>query len=132
VYGASETMSALLLKANVCPSIWHVCQGPKANPSFPRRLLQIVPGLLKFGTSLKHANHIPAAFLRLSHSLQYCGQVMPAGTFPAAFWDFHSAPHARSRAYSACLGSAGFFVAGFAAVVVAAVGFAASALHFAM
>src|SRR5262249_20916597 len=53
--------------------------------------------------------YIPAAFLRLSHSLQYCGQVIPDGTFPAAFSAFHSAPQARSRAYSACLGSAGFF-----------------------
>src|SRR5215467_14232276 len=80
--------------------------------------------------------YIPAAFLRLSHSLQYCGQVIPDGTFPAAFSAFHSAPQARSRAYSACLGSAGFFAADFgaaagAAVVVVAAGVAASALHFA-
>src|SRR6478752_632232 len=80
--------------------------------------------------------YIPAAFLRLSHSLQYCGQVIPACTFPAAFSAFHSLPQARSRAYSACLGSAGFFATAFggaagAAVVVVAAGVAASVLHFA-
>src|SRR6476646_10359791 len=80
--------------------------------------------------------YIPAAFLRLSHSLQYCGQVIPACTFPAAFSAFHSLPQARSRAYSACLGSAGFFATAFggaagAAVVVVAAGVATSALHFA-
>src|SRR6476660_7110164 len=80
--------------------------------------------------------YIPAAFLRLSHSLQYCGQVIPACTFPAAFSVFHSLPQARSRAYSACLGSAGFFATAFgaaagAAVVVVAAGVAASVLHFA-
>src|SRR4029077_14687423 len=78
---------------------------------------------------------MPAAFLRLSQSLQYCGQVIPACTFPAAFSAFHSLPQARSRAYSACLGSAGFFAAGFGAAagvaVVVAAGVAASALHFA-
>src|SRR5215467_12181769 len=73
--------------------------------------------------------HIPAAFLRLSHSLQYFGQVIPAGTFPAAFSAFQSAPQARSRACSACWGSAGFFIA--AGATVAAPGFALSALHFA-
>ena len=79
---------------------------------------------------------MPAAFLRLSQSLQYCGQVIPACTFPAALSAFHSLPQARSRAYSACLGSAGFLAAGFgaaagAAVVVVAAGVAASVLHFA-
>src|SRR5262245_16295509 len=39
--------------------------------------------------------HIPAAFLRLLHSLQYFGQVIPAGTFPAALSAFQSAPQAR-------------------------------------
>ena len=83
--------------------------------------------------------HIPAAFLRLLHSLQYFGQVIPAGTFPAALSAFQSAPQARSRAYSACLPSAGFLAvvgaifgagaAGGAVVVVA--GLLASALHFA-
>src|SRR5262249_61763698 len=80
--------------------------------------------------------YIPAAFLRLSHSLQYCGQVIPDGTFPAAFSAFHSAPQARSRAYSACLGSAGFFSADFGAaagagVVVVAGGVAGFAPPFA-
>ena len=80
--------------------------------------------------------YMPAAFLRLSQSLQYCGQVIPACTFPAALSAFHSLPQARSRAYSACLGSAGFLAAGFgatagAAVVVVAAGVAASVLHFA-
>ena len=56
-------------------------------------------------------HHIPAAFLRLSHSLQYFGQVIPAGIFPAAFSAFQSAAQARSRAYSACRPSAGFFTA---------------------
>src|SRR5215831_3441482 len=82
--------------------------------------------------------YIPAAFLRLSHSLQYFGQVIPAGTFPAAFSAFQSAPQARSRACSASLGSAGFLAVVFGAavgaagtvVVVAAAGFAESALHF--
>jgi len=81
--------------------------------------------------------------LRLLHSLQYFGQVIPAGTFPAALSAFQSAPQARSRAYSACLPSAGFLavagaifaagaVAGAGAVVVVAVaGLATSALHFA-
>jgi hypothetical protein len=78
----------------------------------------------------------------LSHSLQYFGQVIPAGIFPAAFSAFQSAAQARSRAYSACRPSAGFFTAAGAdfgaaagaagtAGVVAAAGFSASALHFA-
>jgi hypothetical protein len=82
--------------------------------------------------------------LRLLHSLQYFGQVIPAGTFPAALSAFQSAPQARSRAYSACLPSAGFLaVAGAifgagatgatgAVVVVAAAGLSVSALHFAI
>ena len=86
--------------------------------------------------------HMPAAFLRLLHSLQYFGQVIPAGTLFAALSAFQSAPQARSRAYSACRPSVGFLVAagaGFAAAVgatgvvagAAAAGFGASALHFA-
>jgi hypothetical protein len=87
--------------------------------------------------------HIPAAFLRLLHSLQYFGQVVPAGTFPAALSAFQSAPQARSRAYSACRPSAGFFVAagavlavvagaaGAGVVVVAAAGCSVPALHLA-
>jgi hypothetical protein len=86
--------------------------------------------------------HIPAAFLRLSHSLQYFGQVIPVGNLPAALSAFQSVAQARSRAYSACrpsvdfLGAAGaIFVvaAGAVGAVVgaAAAGFAASALHFA-
>jgi hypothetical protein len=84
--------------------------------------------------------HMPAAFLRLLHSLQYLGQVIPAGTLFAALSAFQSAPQARSRAYSACRPSVGFLVAGagFAAAVgatgvvagAAAAGFAASPLHF--
>ena len=85
---------------------------------------------------------MPAAFLRLLHSLQYFGQVIPAGTLFAALSAFQSAPQARSRAYSACLPSVGFLVAagaGLAAAVgatgavagAAAAGFAASPLHFA-
>lgn len=83
---------------------------------------------------------MPAAFLRLLHSLQYFGQVIPAGTLFAALSAFQSAPQARSRAYSACRPSVGFLVAGagFAAAVgatgvvagAAAAGFAASPLHF--
>jgi hypothetical protein len=83
--------------------------------------------------------YIPAAFLRLSQSLQYVGQVIPAGTFPPAFAAFQSAAQDRSRACSASCGSAGFFAvvaavfgaATGAAVVVVAAGFAASVLHFA-
>ena len=85
---------------------------------------------------------MPAAFLRLLHSLQYFGQVIPAGTLFAALSAFQSAPQARSRAYSACLPSVGFLAAagaGLAAAVgatgavagAAAAGFAASPLHFA-
>ena len=63
--------------------------------------------------------HMPAAFLRLLHSLQYFGQVIPVGTLFAALSAFQSAPQARSRAYSACRPSVGFLVAGagFAAAV---------------
>ena len=41
---------------------------------------------------------MPSAFLRLLHSLQYFGQVMPCGIFPAALSAFQSVPQARSRA----------------------------------
>jgi hypothetical protein len=87
--------------------------------------------------------YIPAAFFRLLHSLQYFGQVIPAGTFPAALSAFQSAPQARSRAYSACRPSAGLFVVAGAVLavaagatgagvgVVAAAGFSAPALHLA-
>ncbi len=88
--------------------------------------------------------HMPIAFLRLLQSLQYFGQVIPAGTFPAALSAFQSLPQARSRAYSACRPSAGLvdedFAAGFwigaaegagAAAGVAVAGFADSALHLA-
>src|ERR1700674_4548546 len=44
---------------------------------------------------------MPSAFLRLSHSLQYFGPVIPCGIFPAALSAFQSLPHARSRATSA-------------------------------
>src|SRR5215470_12565200 len=59
--------------------------------------------------------HMPCAFLRLSHSLQYCGHFIPAGIRPAALSDFQSAPQARSRATMAW--RAADPVAGLAAVV---------------
>src|SRR6202034_947358 len=52
--------------------------------------------------------HIPSAFLRLSHSLQYCGHFIPAGIFPAALSAFQSAPQARSRATMAWRPEDGF------------------------
>ena len=94
------------------------------------------------GSGVADRTHIPAAFFRLSHSLQYFGQVIPAGTLPAALSAFQSAAQARSRAYSACRPSVGFLVAAGAIFVVAvgaagaaagaaAAGFSASALHLA-
>src|SRR4051794_13842144 len=69
------------------------------------------------------ANYIPSAFLRLSQSLQYFGQVIPAATLPAALSAFQSTPQARSRATMACrpaLTGLAAAAAGFAAGVVAA------------
>src|SRR5580658_92179 len=45
-------------------------------------------------------SHIPAAFLRWSHSCQYWGHFMPS-VFPAALASFQSLPQARSRAIMA-------------------------------
>src|ERR1019366_5800856 len=57
----------------------------------------------------------------LSHSLQYCGHFIPAGTLPAALSAFQSWPQARSRAYSAWRPSFGLLaVAGLAIVVAGA------------
>src|SRR6185437_7224054 len=70
---------------------------------------------------------MPSAFLRLSQSLQYFGQVMPAATLPAALSAFQSTPQARSRATMACrpvLGFAAVVAAGVVVVVVVAAGFA--------
>ena len=66
-----------------------------------------------------NGDHIPSAFLRLSHSLQYCGHFIPGGRVPAAFAAFQSAPHARSRAIIAARPPVAGF-AGFAGSVVAA------------
>src|SRR5690349_4636178 len=41
--------------------------------------------------------YMPCAFMRLLHSLQYCGHFWPGWIFPAAFASRHSLPQARSR-----------------------------------
>ena len=70
--------------------------------------------------SLRRAKaYSPAAFLRLSQALQYCGHFMPAGTLPAALSAFHSAPQALIRLTSPALPPDGAAAAGFAAGVAA-------------
>src|SRR6516225_8138763 len=68
---------------------------------------------------------MPCAFLRASHSCQYCGHFIPAWILPAALSAFHSAPQARSRAIMAW--RPGEPVTGFAAGAGAAVAGAAGA-----
>src|SRR6516165_9775439 len=84
---------------------------------------------------------MPCAFLRASHSCQYCGHFIPAWILPAALSAFHSAPQARSRAimawrpgepvtgFAAPAAGAGAAVAGAAGAGAAPTGAAAPDMH---
>ena len=48
-------------------------------PAYPKRTLRVVAVI-----------YIPAAFLRLLHSLQYCGHFIPVGILLAALSAFQS------------------------------------------